>query len=125
MIGCEIMEDIDDDINEILKECACLRGIPSLVHRVLTDFSAFVNAIIFKEWEHKPCSEELKKYRYNEAGDDMIFPFNDPNALIGWARLFREYYRDQAIDWREAEMESIREIYGESPEDADASDQYD
>jgi hypothetical protein len=122
MIGCEIM---DDDINEILKECARLRGIPCLVHRVLTDFSAFVNAIIHKEWEHKPYFEELKKYRYNEAGDDLIFQFNDPNALIGWAKLFREYYRDQAVEWREAEMENMRELFGESQESNNISNQYD
>lgn len=117
---------MDEDINEILKECAWMRGVPCLVHRVLTDFSAFVNAMIFKEWEHKPCFEELKKYRYNDAGEDILLVnFNDPDALIEWAKLFREYYRDQAIEWRKTELEVMREMCGKSFEEADDSDQYD
>ena len=115
---------MEEDLNDILKECAYMRGVSNLMHRILLDFSNFVETIVYKGWETKPHLECFKKYRPDdENGHELeeggIFNFNDPDALVEWAKLFREYYREQAIEWRESEREAMREMLRESCKDVD------
>lgn len=92
--GYKAAEDIrqDGDLNEILKECAKLRGVYRLQHRTLKEFDWFVSTIIFKTWANPGPdyaeAAKLKKY----AGREIK---NDENALLEWGKLFLEYSREE------------------------------
>jgi len=89
-----------DDLNEILKECAKLRGVFHLQHRILKEFEWFVNAIIFEEWNlpERLEQEEFQELRIYE-GRSNDFKDRD-NVLVEWGKLFLEYYREKADKWK-------------------------
>jgi hypothetical protein len=99
-----------DELNNILKLCASLRGVSRLPHRTLKEFSWFVESIILHEWDKHPDCEEyqvLKKYY------DRIEFMNDPDALLGWSKLFLEYCRDQYLDSYKKEIEELETFKNE------------
>lgn len=102
--------EVETDLNEILKECARLRGVYRLQHRILKEFDWFVGTIIFKTWENLGPdymeAAKLKKY----ADRPQTFK-NDENALLDWGRLFLEYYREQAEEWEKEMEDEIKELF--------------
>lgn len=98
------------DLNEILKECAELRGVFRLQHRTLKEFSWFVGAVLFREWEH-PDRQDQEEYQALRKYADRPDSFkNSENALLEWGRPFLEYYREQVEKWDEYQEEEAREL---------------
>jgi len=93
-----------DELNEILKECAAIRGVHNLQHRILHEFDWFVGCIIWHKWEKFPEDEDcqkLKKYSSFEVKDCN-------NALLEWGKLFLDYYHEKEIEWNHQLDEEIK-----------------
>ena len=102
-----------NDLNEILKECARLRGVYRLQHRILKEFDWFVSTIIFKKWDD-PGIEDPEELQALKKFAGRHEPFkNDENARLDWGRLFLEYYREQAEEWEQELEEEIKELFEE------------
>jgi hypothetical protein len=76
------MKDLTKEpLEEILKECSILEGIPHMQHRVLRHFNYFVN---------DPDQEVKEKYHKKAK-----IQSNKPNALKKWALLYYRYCYDE------------------------------
>ena len=82
---------MSDDLNEILKECAKLRGVyPDLMHRTLNEFNWFVRAVIWGELTHVVDGGKRIYERWHN-----VTPINDGDSLICYAKAFLEYCKEE------------------------------
>jgi hypothetical protein len=84
----------ENNVNEILKYCAFLRGTHNLIHRTLREFDWFIQACLFnrdQSWigEMEIYGDDLRE-KYVTKFKAIYNPCN-PDALIKYARLFAEY----------------------------------
>jgi hypothetical protein len=84
----------DDNINEILKYCAFLRGTHNLMHRTLREFEWFIDACLFnrdQSWigEMEIYGDDLREIYVTKF--KAIYNTCDPDILLKYARLFKEY----------------------------------
>jgi hypothetical protein len=98
------------DLNQILVECAKLRGCYPLMHRTLHEFNWFVNVVIwgwtyYDDWRKESCKkyddfneqfwiDQRKEYeRIHERWNDQ---YNcDENELITLICAFLEYCQEE------------------------------
>jgi len=76
----------DKPLEEILHECAMMRGVQNVQHRILREFGWFVNECVFGELREKYRSR--MKF-INNTG---------PDALQKWGILFYDYYLEEYGD---------------------------
>ena len=78
-----------EHLEDILMECAQLRGVQRLPHRTVHEFDWFISACIWGDLHGDENEKEIEdRYgkRFNPDAD---------NLLLEWARLFREYCREE------------------------------
>lgn len=81
---------MDDGLNEILKECAILRGTyPYLMHRTLHEFEWFVSAVIWGDMGHIEDGKRIYERWHKDA------PRNSEDSLLWYAKAFREYCKEE------------------------------
>ncbi|MDD3967105.1 MAG: hypothetical protein PHP63_08690 [Candidatus Marinimicrobia bacterium] len=99
----------NDDLNEILTECAQLRGCYPLMHRTLHEFDWFASCVIFgwTQFEEYTAKEHIKKHpeaekAMQEKKEEYQKIFNKwhgavtyDNELIALAKAFREYCHEE------------------------------
>jgi len=104
---------VSDTLNDILVECAQLRGCFPLMHRVLHEFDWFVDAVIWgagrlleheireaEEAGNDTLAQGLKKRRDRENRlqarfKEQYYNFDDGLELIRLAEAFQIYCKEQ------------------------------
>ncbi len=83
-----------EHLEEILSECAKLRGVTYTPHRTLREFSWFVSACIFGEDGTEEEQKIHREYgeRFNPDENPLLYA---ESALLEWGRLFLEYCREE------------------------------
>ncbi len=103
-----------DTLNEILVECAKVRGCHPLLHRTLHQFSWFVNVVMFGpdptlDWEIREAKSKgyleletsLKASKEEEIQivarfrKKVMFEYRNDNELIRFAEAYRDYCREE------------------------------
>jgi hypothetical protein len=83
ILGKGTPEDSPGGLQEILSECARLRGVPELEHRTLHEFDCFVGELIFEPYTD--ISQRWKQTHYTLG----------TGQLTRLAQAFLEYCREQ------------------------------
>lgn len=83
----------DIHLEDILRECAELRGVGRMQHRTLHEFDWFISACI---WGRDSESEEERTV-YEKFKDRIDFA-NRKDALLEWGKLFLEYCEEEYED---------------------------
>jgi len=105
-------EIISDELNQILIECAKLRGCYPLMHRTLNEFNWFTTVVIFgwtsldqyrmdesiskgcgtiEEWQEQKSKYQNLYIKYNDVYVDCEYD----QMLIKMAQAFKEYCEEE------------------------------
>jgi hypothetical protein len=97
------------NLETVLAECAVIRGVGCVEHRIIHEFNWFVQSVIFGTKEEK---EKVDKYLRPEDFDTNGLKGIDEveKKITGWGKAFRRYYEDKEKEYDEFNKEEISKI---------------
>jgi hypothetical protein len=98
-------------LETILAECALIRGVGCVEHRIVHEFNWFIHTIIFgKDEEKAGLKPYLDKVDFDDKG--LKATKAAEKNILGWGKAFRRYYADKEKEFDAAFRDELATLKG-------------